>query len=349
MIKLLSILSTFFIFQNVFSQTICKRLVSNFNFPDAGYAVAGTAILTDSLGSLYLTFSSDFSTSPGPDLYVYLTETGEAPTAPGNDDYEIALLSSPSGAQTYTLPSSVSLNDYDYVTIHCKQYNHLWNSGLMATPSCFTYPTYSNVTLEECFSYTSPSGNNIWTNTGIYIDTLEGMNSGGGDSIITIDLTINEVEANVMASSTSNMLMAEANQSTYQWINCSDFSILEGEINQNFNPTQNGEYAVIVTSEDNCIDTSSCFIIQSIGISESEIESYFLYPNPSSGILNIQTNSIIQESLRIYSILGQPIQYETLSFEENKIQIEPKTGVGVYILHLVNKQGEFLQKKFVIN
>lgn len=43
----------------------------------------------------------------------------------------------------------------------------------------------------SCYSFTSPSGNYVWTNSGIYTDTLVGHL--GCDSIVTIDLTIYSV------------------------------------------------------------------------------------------------------------------------------------------------------------
>lgn len=56
--------------------------------------------------------------------------------------------------------------------------------------SC-TYPTcdtYNSISVGQCSSYTSPSGNYTWTTTGSYSDTLP--NSSGCDSIISINLTI---------------------------------------------------------------------------------------------------------------------------------------------------------------
>lgn len=47
--------------------------------------------------------------------------------------------------------------------------------------------TTASLVVNECNSYTSPSGN-TWTTTGIYADTLQ--NASGCDSIISIDLTI---------------------------------------------------------------------------------------------------------------------------------------------------------------
>ncbi|MCF8380999.1 MAG: T9SS type A sorting domain-containing protein [Bacteroidales bacterium] len=50
--------------------------------------------------------------------------------------------------------------------------------------------TQSSISVTECDSYTSPSGLNIWTSSGIYTDVIP--NSMACDSIITIDLTITQ-------------------------------------------------------------------------------------------------------------------------------------------------------------
>ncbi|MEX2588616.1 MAG: gliding motility-associated C-terminal domain-containing protein, partial [Chitinophagales bacterium] len=51
----------------------------------------------------------------------------------------------------------------------------------------------STINESACDSYTSPSGNYTWTNSGNYTDTL--ANAAGCDSIITIDLTIHNSTA----------------------------------------------------------------------------------------------------------------------------------------------------------
>ena len=53
--------------------------------------------------------------------------------------------------------------------------------------------TSAEMTITACDAYTSPDGLEVWTSTGIYLDTL--VNSVGCDSIITIDLTINNSSA----------------------------------------------------------------------------------------------------------------------------------------------------------
>ena len=341
MMKTISFLFTCFIVQITLAQTVCKRQVANFDYTSTGYDIQGTAELMDSAGTLTLTFSSDFSTSPGPDLYVYLTETGQAPTAVGNDDYEVAILTSNTGAQSYTLPSSVGINDYEYVTIHCKQYNHLWNSGQMSPETCYTYPTFSTVTLESCFSYMSPSGSNTWMNSGTYIDTLVGMSVDGGDSIITLNLTINTVDNSVTESATSNMLSANATNATYQWMDCNSNEIISGETNAEFTPEQNGSYAVIVTSANSCVDTSSCFAIHTIGINEANQEIVAtLYPNPFYDLITIQSKDINPNSIQVFNVLNQAVFFDLIQTEQNRATLNIKGPEGVYSIRVKNSNGD---------
>jgi len=121
------------------SQTICKRTVADFGtFPAGGYLVEGSATLIDSLGNLYLTLSSDFNTLAGPDLYLYLSINDEAPTVPGNTNLEVAFLISNTGTQSYLVPGNYDINDFDFVLVHCKQFDHLWDGGALGTATCNT-------------------------------------------------------------------------------------------------------------------------------------------------------------------------------------------------------------------
>lgn len=122
-----------------FSQTVCTRLVADFGtFPQGGYQVDGSATLIDSSGVLHLTLSSDFSTLAGPDLYLYLSVNDDTPTAVGNTNVEVAFMTSNVGAQSYIVPGNYSIDDFTYVLVHCKQFDHLWDGGEMATKSCMT-------------------------------------------------------------------------------------------------------------------------------------------------------------------------------------------------------------------
>jgi len=58
--------------------------------------------------------------------------------------------------------------------------------------------TSSSITASNCISYTSPSGNHTWMTTGTYTDTIP--NSGGCDSIITVNLTIGSSFSNITST-----------------------------------------------------------------------------------------------------------------------------------------------------
>jgi len=82
-----------------------------------GYRVNGRVTMqAKSGGGLELSFSSTFSTQNGPGLYIYL----------GNNDrggIQIQKLSQTSGSFKVDLPSSISIDDYDYVLIWCKPFS----------------------------------------------------------------------------------------------------------------------------------------------------------------------------------------------------------------------------------
>jgi len=104
--------------------------------------------LIDSAGKLSIEFSSDFSTTAGPDLYVYLAQKNESPTTSGNATVEVDSLVSNAGAQKIVVPSGVNINDYEYILIHCKQYNHFWGGGLLGAlnGTCLLGISYSQQT-----------------------------------------------------------------------------------------------------------------------------------------------------------------------------------------------------------
>ncbi|MBL1145688.1 MAG: T9SS type A sorting domain-containing protein [Bacteroidetes bacterium] len=58
-------------------------------------------------------------------------------------------------------------------------------------------------------------------------------------------------------------LSANYNSPNFQWFNCNTNSIISGEVNQVFIPTDTGKYAVII-NQGNCIDTSACYNVDEV-------------------------------------------------------------------------------------
>jgi hypothetical protein len=201
---------------------------------------------------------------------------------------------------------------------------------------CSCSNTSSSISPAVCFSYTSPSGNYIWTTSGIYNDTI--FNNAGCDSIITINLTINTVDNSVVQNGI--YLTANAVGVTYQWVDCDNaYAIIPAAIDANFTATINGNYAVIVSGT--CVDTSACYNVTTVGIVDNTPEITFsIFPNPNKGEFTIST-SLIADEIRITDILGREIM--NLKPETNKVNIDLKDqGEGFYMIEVkVNNQQKF--------
>lgn len=85
-----------------------------------GHPGAGTASVYQSPEGVVLHLS-EFTTTAGPDLFVYLSSDEEATTF-----VDLGALRSTNGSQNYVIPASVELADYPYVLIWCKRFGVLF-------------------------------------------------------------------------------------------------------------------------------------------------------------------------------------------------------------------------------
>ncbi|MFC1733848.1 SBBP repeat-containing protein, partial [candidate division KSB1 bacterium] len=189
--------------------------------------------------------------------------------------------------------------------------------------------TSGNMTAIGCNDYYSPSGNFIWTSSGIYKDTIS--NALGCDSVITVNLSIIPVDTSVVK--TGMTLTSNATGATYQWVYCNNnFAIIPGEANQSFTTYKSGKFAVIV-NQNGCTDTSSCHQLGNVGIHDHNTrDNYKVYPNPTKGNFTIELNKVYENlEIEISDITGRIINQ--LTFEStNKINIELDGPKGTYFI-----------------
>ncbi len=163
----------------------------------------------------------------------------------------------------------------------------------------------STISETSCKQYISPSGKFIWTESGIYHDTL--ANAIGCDSIITIELSIIHVDTSVVQS--GDTLTANAEGAVYQWVDCNNGYIpVDGATGQNFVPSTVGDYAVVVTVNA-CTDTSSCYSLSPSAVPEKiSAFSADLYPNPTTGDVVLRLGHPEKVIISITDIAGRKIQ-----------------------------------------
>lgn len=201
-------------------------------------------------------------------------------------------------------------------------------------------PTFSDFFVSECENYTF---NGItYTQSGTYSTTL--TNSAGCDSIVTLYLTISaDVSISLIGSSlTASITGADA----YQWADCNNLNgsgyptPIIGATNQSFTPTEDGSYAVYITTN-GCDGLSNCLTITSVGIAEnsiSDIDKWKLYPNPTNGSITIEFGEVGKSPfVNIYTVSGvlmKSKEFENLS-ETVSLNIEGSTGF--YMIEIIDQ------------
>ena len=209
-----------------------------------------------------------------------------------------------------------------------------------AVDDCCTETTAS-ITETACDAYTVPSGEVTYTTSGIYTDTIP--NVAGCDSILFIDVTINTVDASV--TQMDELLSANASGAVYQWIDCSDSSIVTGATNQNFTPTENGDYAVIVT-ENGCTDTSDCYTVNNIGLIEFDNTVFSIDPNPFNETILINwSDEWTEVHIGITDLMGKVVYSEKVN-GLTKLDVDLNVPKGIYFVNL-HSSGNVMSKKIV--
>ncbi len=204
-------------------------------------------------------------------------------------------------------------------------------------------PTTSTRIENSCEStYESPSGT-IYTSTGIYTDTL--TNANGCDSIIYIDLTINQILSTTI-SDNGNSLSVTGNPigTTYEWVNCENMSTVQiASTNEYFLQPVNGITYAAIINNNGCVDTTDCYRYDKIGLEENADDFISVYPNPCTGqhisILNKENKDI---DIVLRNNLGVVLKKQTLYPSQNLIEIPYDNGI--YYLDFTIKNQRFTKK-----
>jgi hypothetical protein len=199
--------------------------------------------------------------------------------------------------------------------------------------------TSSFISETACNYFESPSGD-IYYEDGIYFDTI--INSSLCDSIIEIDLQVIEIDNSVTII--DNTLVAVQDDANYQWLNCDDNMLaISGEINQSFSPAADGNYAVQITL-DVCTDTSICYEIIGVGVSNLNDFNIKVYPNPTEGKLFVKfPESVKFADIEISNIAGQLVS-QIVEFDTDFVEISINQSSGVYFVKICADEYTFNTK-----
>lgn len=200
------------------------------------------------------------------------------------------------------------------------------------------------------YEWQGPNGfNAVGANTSI--NNVGAVNEGtytlsvivdGCENLFPIEVDI--IVPNPVVSLTGNQLTASDDFVTYQWINCQTGLAIPGQQTDSFNLQVSGSYAVIVTTEEGCADTSLCYEATGIGMDELSFENAFvLFPNPADDVTHLvaKKNTISITSFKVYSVAGSELICPYTKMDNGvqlSSQVLPK---GVYLLEVLTNEGTF--------
>jgi len=105
----------------------------------------------------------------------------------------------------------------------------------------------------------------------------------------------------------NGILFSNDSLNDYQWYDCENNTPIANEINNSFNPTENGTFSLIISNEYcNSIDTTDCFEINTLNLNKvSNNLPISIYPNPTKNEIHIKGNKASVKSIIVKDITGK--------------------------------------------
>jgi PKD repeat protein len=273
---------------------------------------------------------------------------------------------------TITASGSLNLCNGDTVTLYASGGDfYQWNTGVVtedisvtATGTFFvtavnncgsdvsqsvTVNFFSQV--QNTFADTICSGSTynfngtLLSQSGTYSDTLTSVN--GCDSISSLSLTVQSLPAPVISLLGYDTL-ATSLFNSYQWL--FEGNLVNGAVQQQYLASQNGYYAVFVTDEYGCSDTSAEYHFVITMLTEKEKNVFgILYPNPSCDKLIIEAASFSGSNgtIKMVDEDGSVVLSQTVLSEQWKNPVTLNIhdlASGIYLVVLSNRNQQFIKR-----
>jgi hypothetical protein len=187
-------------------------------------------------------------------------------------------------------------------------------------------------TRTECNSYTWIDGNTYTSSNNTATFNIVGGASNGCDSLVTLNLTINNVSD--LNTSISGLTISAINtNASYQWLDCNNnYTLIPTATSQSFTATANGNYAVELT-ENGCVDTTACVAISNVSLAENNFGNELaISPNPTSGTYSIDLGATYDYAqISIMDVVGKLL--DSYSFVQSEIlNLSMEHPAGVYFI-----------------
>ena len=166
--------------------------------------------------------------------------------------------------------------------------------------------------------------------------TVIGTDANGCTSTASIEVTETTINTEVYFVEVGDgFLEAFQGDAEYQWIDCTTHEPIAGATQQQFTPEVSGSYACVITLGE-CTDTTECMDF-SVGVEEWNDGSITIYPNPSTGMVNIhlapQTSAYPE--IHVFDVYGRRMQILEMTDATTQIDLS-QYATGVYIMKFMS-------------
>ncbi len=253
---------------------------------------------------------------------------------------------------------SASVSSVDQIIPPLSNYNYTINTGSAYTPATYLQRTSGfGYTSNEGSSEQLPNGNQLvcvaisgkiyeLNPAGVPIFTITtGAKSSQAHRYSTCYINNPAPPQPTISLSGNNLTTTSA--TTYQWY--LNGNLINGATSQNYTPTQSGIYVVRTT------DLNGCVYVYSIGYSYTLIteieelsgEKISIYPNPTSGIIDIDLN--FQTAKQIKVVLFDAYGKKVFEAENrSRLDISSLANGGVYFMSISLDDKKPVYKKIVL-
>lgn len=225
--------------------------------------------------------------------------------------------------------------------------------------SFFVNATGSNLTYQWQIGLNFGS---TWSNlldTGIYSNTttatlqLTGAGTNVNNSfyrcIITADCGLSTTSnvsimfsgiPNTSVNQNQHILAAVQSNAVYQWMDCNNgYAPIPFATTQQYIPSQPGDYAVEITLN-GCVDTSTCYNVTTIGLSDITQTQMHVYPIPAHSSIQVEMKQSGRYTAVIYDLNGRRVMNnnETAFDQFTKIDLS-SLEAGTYLLGIKSADG----------
>jgi hypothetical protein len=185
---------------------------------------------------------------------------------------------------------------------------------------------------------TGPGGIDTLDQT-VSIDVSQPVNAQFGTNAVDLYLP------NAIITCTNN----STNANGYFW----DFG--DGSTSSDANPwhqyMQEGDYTITLIGVNNaCPNDTATQVVHvhdDLSVSEANLSSVLLYPNPSTGIVTVSSPNAELNNVKEYDEFGKLVVEQQLDQQENKVDLS-RFANGTYLFRILNKTGQETLRKLVV-